>query len=326
MSNLEQDAPLNRRLVHDRPGRTFLVNDEARWGELILPAPGEYPDKSEAGLRVMLICSLPVGYAAAITVTAYERQYPERLNLVALVTDDPINPDAKIGIKKRFWKHYDSTERLEIETATVETALTCGAPVYTGEVKVDWFRERAARWQPDVVLVCGFGQVIDRPIMELPPYGIYNCHPSDLAHHLGAGLAPYANLFERDAATNVWTVHHVSEEVDAGHIVGYSPPINVRNAAGDLPEQVRLVNDKMLYPLTWMVYFLIDALTSKYLDGSPGPIDQIDFEARPWVPYSGCPTHGTGPGRARCRVRYSNGFGHVRHALMPCVVRGSVDP
>ncbi len=96
MSKLKQDAPLNRRLIHDRPGRRFLVNDDARWGELILPAWEENPDKTEAGLRVMLIASASVGYVALQTVTAYEQRYPDRLNLVSVVTDDPIGGGEKV--------------------------------------------------------------------------------------------------------------------------------------------------------------------------------------------------------------------------------------
>lgn len=280
MSKLEQDAPLNRRLIHGRAGRNFLVNDDARWGELILPARNENPDKTEIGLRVMLIASTSLGYVALQTVTAYEQRYPDRLNLVGVVTDDPINPDAKIGVKKRVWKFYDFEQRLEVETATVEAALTFGVPVYTGEIKVDWFHEHAALWRPDVILVCVFGQVIDLPIIQLPPYGIYNLHPSDLAHHHGAGLAPYDDLVARNAATTVWTVHHVSEEVDAGHIVGHSPTINVRTGANVLPDQAMLVYDKVLDPLGYMVYFLLDALAARYVNNAPGPIERIDFEGR----------------------------------------------
>ena len=279
-SKIQQDAPLNRQLLHDRPGRTFFSNDDTRWGELILPAAHENPQKTEQGLRVLLIASMPLGYAAVRTVTEYERRNSDRLNLVALVTDDPINPDAKIGIKKRFWKYFEPEERLRIETASVEAALMSGVPVYTGEVKIDWFRAQADKWRPDAIIVCAFGQVIDRNLIDLPPYGIYNCHPSDLAHDLGAGLAPYENLYERDAATTVWTVHHVAEEVDAGHIVGWSPPVSVRTAADTLPRKVKLINEKMLYPLSYMVYFLIDTLTKKYLAEKPGAVQKIDFESR----------------------------------------------
>jgi folate-dependent phosphoribosylglycinamide formyltransferase PurN len=274
MAEIEKDARLNRRLIHDRPGRRFVAGDDARWGELVLPAPGENPDKTDAGLRLVVFASFEHGYLAFETAKAYERRYTDKLNLVALVTDDPANADAKIGVRKRIWKLLDEDQRLDVETATVESALTFGVPVYTGEVKVDGFRQRLAAYRPDAIIVCGFGQVIDTFIIELPPCGIYNFHPSDLAHGHGAGLAPYEDLAAADARTTVWTVHHVSQAVDAGAIVGWSPPVNICDADA-LP-----VYNKLLVPLDRMVFCLIDELVTRSGCGETGPIDRLDFPKR----------------------------------------------
>lgn len=278
MSKVEQDARLNRRLIHDRPGRRFLDNNDARWGELILPAPDEIKTTTDRGLRVLMIASTAFGHRALKTIMEYERRYPERVNLVGLVTDDPVDADARIGMKKRVWKFLDTEQQLELETATVEAALGFGVPVYTGEIKVDWFRRQAVGWRPDVILVCVFGQVIDAPIIGLPPRGIYNFHPSDLAHHHGAGLAPYDDYVARDAATTVWTVHHVAEEVDSGPIVGQSPPINIRGVTGALPGEPMVVYNKLIDPLGYMVYFFIDALAQGFLRGDRGPVERLDFQ------------------------------------------------
>ncbi|MEM7225284.1 MAG: formyltransferase family protein [Pseudomonadota bacterium] len=278
MSKIEQDARLNRRLIHDKPGRRFHANDDARWGELILPAPDEGPAKSENGLRILAIASSIHGLRLVKTLVGYEQRHPERISLVGLVTDDPVNADARIGAGKRMWRYLDSEQRLQVETATVEAALCFGVPVYSGEIKVDWFRRQAARWRPDVILVCVFGQVIDRPIIELPSGGIYNFHPSDLAHHHGAGPAPVEELATRDARTTVWTVHQVSTEVDAGQIVGQSPPINVRGQEGDLPEDPWIIYQKMVDPLGYMTFFVIDALAKRHAHGEAGPLERLDFE------------------------------------------------
>ncbi len=280
MSKVEQDARLNRRLIHDRPGRSFLANDDARWGELILPAPDENPAKTDRGLRLVIMASTAIGHRAVKTVVEYERRHPERVNLVGLVTDDSVDADARIGLKKRVWKFLDAEQRLELESATVEAALGFGVPVYTGEIKVDWFRKRAAQWRPDAILVCVFGQVIDAPIIRLPPRGIYNFHPSDLTHHHGAGLAPYDDLVARGVETTVWAAHQVSEEIDTGPIVGQSSPINVRDAAGDLPEEAMVVYNKLIDPLGYMVYFLVDVLAQGFLRGESQPLDRFDFQRR----------------------------------------------
>ena len=58
MSKLERDARLNRRLRHDRAGRRFQANEEAAWGELILPAPDE---------QVVDPIAVPVGDRQGVT-------------------------------------------------------------------------------------------------------------------------------------------------------------------------------------------------------------------------------------------------------------------
>ncbi len=280
MSDLEQDARLNRRLIHNHPGRRFLANDDARWGELILPAPDETAAKTDQGLRIMMIASMGVGLRAFRTAVAYERRFPERINLVGLATDDAANDDARISLKKRLWHFLNDEQRLQVETHTVETALAFGIPVYTGEVKVDWFRNRLAQWRPDVIMVCGFGQILDESIMQMPPNGIYNFHPSDLVDHRGAGVSPFGDLAALGAKTTSWTVHRITKDIDAGPIVGQSPPINIRSEAGEIPDRTNLIVSKMLDPLSYMVHILIGTLVQRSEAGQSGPLERLDFAER----------------------------------------------
>ena len=71
MSKVEQDARLNARLIHDRPGRRFLANDDARWGELILPAADEGTAKGHRGLRILMFASMAPGLHAVKTLVAF---------------------------------------------------------------------------------------------------------------------------------------------------------------------------------------------------------------------------------------------------------------
>ncbi|MEM7122549.1 MAG: formyltransferase family protein [Pseudomonadota bacterium] len=278
MSRLDQDARLNRRLAHDRPDRRFTANDDAAWGELIEPAPGEKAAKRDTGMRILLFASMAMGLRAVQTVTAYEERHRERINLVGLVTDDPANAGAKISLKRRLWQYLDADQRLTMETATIETALERGTSVYTGEIKVDWFRQWARERRPDVILVCGLGQVLDRVLIDLPPYGSYNFHPADLAHHHGAGAAPFGDIAERDARTTVWSVHQVTEVVDAGPVIGQSPPVNIRDTEGAIPDTLAMF-EKMLEPLPTMVTVLLDTLVMRFENEQKGDIDDVDFDA-----------------------------------------------
>ncbi len=278
MSDVSKDSALNMRLRHDQPGRRFVTNDDVRWGELVLPAPGENPDKGDSGMRVVALTSFPFGYLVLETVKAYECRFPGRLNLVGVITDDPVNSDARISLRKRIWNFVDPEHRLEIETATVEAGLSFGVPAYTGEIKNDWFRSRLREWRPDVILCCGFGQILDRPMLDLPSIGVYNFHPSDLAHSRGAGPAPFDAVKARNATTSCWTVHRMIEAVDQGPIVGSSPPIRVTDEDGALPEHPLPYYNKMADGLDHMVAAMLDALTETHGSRDPQPVEHVPFD------------------------------------------------
>ena len=111
-SDLAQEVVLNHRMILERPGRRFVGVSESRWGELILPAPDEGASRPTAGMRVVLFASFEFGYLALEAVKAYAKQFPDRVQLAGLVTDDPVNPTAHIGLKKRVWKYVDRDETL----------------------------------------------------------------------------------------------------------------------------------------------------------------------------------------------------------------------
>lgn len=278
MTNLENEKLVRYLVALDRPGRRFRAEDDTRWGGLLEPAPEEVPAGHGGGLRVALFGSWVFGYLVLDTLARYQLRYPGKLSLVGLVTDDPLNPDAKISLKKRIWHLLDLPYRVVNETTILESALSNGIPAYTGEVKVESFRRLLAAWRPDAILVCVFGQVIDARIIELPPMGIYNFHPSDLASGVGAGPAPYDDLAARDAPTGKWTVHHVTEEVDGGAIVGQSPPVNVRDAAGRLPASPQVVYEKLAEALGPLAFLLVEELCRRREEGRTGRIDRLDLE------------------------------------------------
>jgi hypothetical protein len=266
-------------VVLNRQGRRFTSETGIRWGGLIEPAPEENPEKTDAGLRIVLFGSWEFGYLALETIKEFESRFPDEISLVGFVTDDPINPDAKISLKKRIWGLLDMPDRVIDETTIIESALRHGTPVYTGEIKSDPFRKLLQQWKPDAIFVCVFGQLIDSFIVDIPPCGIYNFHPSDLARNFGAGPAPYDDLAARGAETTVWTVHHVSEEIDSGHIVGQSPPVCVFNGEGNLPGDPFLVYNKIAEPLSLMVLIMARELRRRHRSGEAGLLKSLDFSA-----------------------------------------------
>lgn len=275
---LIREAELNHRLALDQPGRRFEPVAGSRWGELILPAPQEQVAEA-GGLRVVMFASFEFGYAAVEAVKAYARRFPGRAQLVGIATDDPINSEARIGLKKRVWKHMQRDEVMAIETAVVEAGLSAGTPVFTGEVKTEGFRALLDAWQADVIISCVFGQVIDQSIIDRPAYGIYNFHPTDLEHGFGAGPTPAEDMAAKGLTRTVWTIHHVIEALDSGGVVAVSPEINCATLAGTLPTDPLMVYDKLVEPVGPLAAGLIDTLWRRYDARRPGKLGRIDLAA-----------------------------------------------
>jgi len=279
LHEMTDEEHLLGRIIQSNPGREIRVPVGPRWGKLILPAADEGKDRQPGGLRVLVIGSWTLGYLSLETIKDMERKHPDELSLVGLVTDDPLDKEARISAGKRFWRYYDENRREEFELGLLEAALTFGAPCYTGEVKNDYFRAILARLDPDAIIVSAFGQAIDRAIIEYPPFGIYNVHPSDLRHGFGAGPQPWEDLLARNASTTRITIHQVAEAIDGGSIVGQSPLINVLTVHGTAAEDVRMLGEKTLVPVAYMVGELISELIRRKKQGISGPVASLDFEA-----------------------------------------------
>ncbi|CTQ54898.1 Methionyl-tRNA formyltransferase [Roseibium album] len=279
MADVTKDDWLNQYLKSLRLADHVYSDETVRWGELIEPNSDPRPRPTAETLRIAVIASLPVGFLTLKTLLAYARCFPARLHIVCLLTDDPENPDAKISAKKRIWHLYPDNERKLIEQETVKTALEAGIPAYTGDIKRDWFRNALSELQPDAVLCCGFGQLVDRPFLQIPNLGVYNFHPSDLAHGFGAGPSPYEDCVSRNAQTACWTVHLMNEEIDDGHIVGSSPPINIRQADGTFPPDPKDYYNKVTDGLDHLVFHTVNSLVDWHQSGQTAPISKIEYES-----------------------------------------------
>jgi len=78
-------------------------------------------------------------------------------------------------------------------------------------------------WQPDVIAVVAYGQILKKPLLDLPPHGCVNCHFSLLPKYRGA--APVIAALEAgDRKTGV-TVMHMGVGLDDGPIMlqSYEP-------------------------------------------------------------------------------------------------------
>lgn len=98
---------------------------------------------------------------------------------------------------------------------------------------------------PDLVVLADYGQLIPRVLLDLPPRGFLNLHPSALPRWRGAAPIP-ATILAGDTESAV-TLMVVTEEMDAGPIVA-AEPLEVRpdDTAVTLEERASVAAARLL--------------------------------------------------------------------------------
>ena len=164
---------------------------------------------------------------------------------------------------------------------------------------------RIRAWNPDVVAVVAFGQILKKPLLDLPPHGCVNCHFSLLPKYRGA--APVIAALEAgDLKTGV-TVMHMGVGLDDGPIMLQSfEPIYPDTTGGDLmndlaiaggvtlAKALRLMNDNALPPeVPQDGQFATYVRKLKKSDGLINwdwPVLEIERRIRAYNPWPGCHT------------------------------------
>ncbi len=92
-----------------------------------------------------------------------------------------------------------------------------GLPVYEIEdinKEVDLLKSL----HPDIIIMCGWRQIIHRIILDLPHLGVIGFHPALLPK--GRGPAPIINTILEGLKESGVTMFYISEKVDGGDIIG----------------------------------------------------------------------------------------------------------
>ena len=74
-----------------------------------------------------------------------------------------------------------------------------------------------AGFQPEVIVVAAYGQILPKPVLDLPRYGCLNIHPSLLPRHRGASPVSAA-IFAGDADTGV-SIMLMDSGLDTGPVL-----------------------------------------------------------------------------------------------------------
>ncbi|MFI5400907.1 MAG: methionyl-tRNA formyltransferase [SAR324 cluster bacterium] len=116
--------------------------------------------------------------------------------------------------------------RLLRPCAVKDAALDLGVPVLSPQSlrREEAIRE-LAHLAPDVTIVCAYGQILTRPVLDMPRLGCWNLHFSLLPRWRGASPVQAA-ILAGDSETGV-SLQRMVEALDAGPLLASSPPIAI---------------------------------------------------------------------------------------------------
>jgi methionyl-tRNA formyltransferase len=152
----------------------------------------------------------------------FEALLAGRHQVVGLVTQ----PDRPTG------KERGSTR--QARRGMKETALERGIPVFQPEsVNTLEGVERLKSWQPDLLVVAAYGQILSRDVLAVTPHGGINVHASLLPKYRGAAPIAWA-IYHGERETGV-TIIKMSIYLDAGDMLAQEVmAIGPEETAGEL--------------------------------------------------------------------------------------------
>jgi hypothetical protein len=107
---------------------------------------------------------------------------------------------------------------------------------------------------------------------------MYNFHPSDLKQKIGAGARPFNETMENEHKLSRMSIHTVTEEIDAGPVVGTSPLINICLEDGRYPSNILTLQEKIPSVCGWMTIELILTILEHKEKGNHSPVQCVNFQ------------------------------------------------
>ena len=117
-----------------------------------------------------------------------------------------------------------------------EAALRLDVPVLQPDsLRSQSVQRRLAELEPDVIVVTAYGKLLPLPVLQLPPHGCLNLHPSLLPRHRGPSPVATA-ILEGDETTGV-SLMLLDEGMDTGPVIAQQQhPLTGEETAGELTD------------------------------------------------------------------------------------------
>jgi methionyl-tRNA formyltransferase len=168
------------------------------------------------------------------------------------------SPDFALPTLRQLVKHYPvvgvvtqpdkpaGRGRVMTPPPVKQLALELGLPVIQpGRIREPEAMAQLQAWQPDLIVVAAFGQILRPAVLDLPQYGCINVHASLLPRWRGA--APIqAAILHGDAETGV-TIMCMDPGVDTGAVLSQRAlPISPEDSAGTLGTKLAYLGADLL--------------------------------------------------------------------------------
>lgn len=127
-----------------------------------------------------------------------------------------------------------------------EAAVAHGLPIFQPEtLRAPEAVGHLAEWQPELIVVAAFGQILRPSVLALPPHGCLNIHASLLPRYRGAAPIPAA-ILAGDQATGV-TLMQMDEGLDTGPILAQAElPIAADDSTGSLTAKLAHLGARLM--------------------------------------------------------------------------------
>ena len=125
-------------------------------------------------------------------------------------------------------------------------ALEHGVTVFQPErIRDDEALEVVRKWEPDLIVVMAYGQILPQALIDIPRLGCVNLHASLLPKYRGAACIQAA-VDAGDRTTGV-TLMHVVRELDAGDVIATcEEPILPDDTGGSLHDRLAVTAREVL--------------------------------------------------------------------------------
>jgi methionyl-tRNA formyltransferase len=164
-------------------------------------------------------------------VPCLERLILEKYQIVAVYTQ----PDKVSGRGRSLFAS-------PVKRKAIDWGLPVMQPVSFKETDA---LSQLARFQPDVILVAAYGQILPQSVLDIPAYGCINIHPSLLPKHRGASPVAAA-ILAGDEFTGV-SLMLMDKGLDTGPVLSQAQiSISVLDTTGSLTAKLSLIAAQLL--------------------------------------------------------------------------------